>query len=55
MLPSLKAMGVCVACYGNHDFDFGERHLMDLARRCPFPWLMSNALKRNTGRPLADG
>jgi len=55
MLPLLAEIQVEVACYGNHDFDYGQNHLIHLAQRTSFPWLMSNAIRKDNGRPLAEG
>lgn len=55
MVPVLNALGVDVAVYGNHDFDFGVEHLVELAQRMNFPWLMSNVHDKKTGKLLADG
>eukprot|EP00656_Telonema_subtile_P042859 TRINITY_DN4881_c0_g1_i6.p1 TRINITY_DN4881_c0_g1~~TRINITY_DN4881_c0_g1_i6.p1 ORF type:complete len:547 (-),score=137.40 TRINITY_DN4881_c0_g1_i6:196-1836(-) len=55
MVPVLNAVGVDVACYGNHDFDFGTEHLELLAQQCSFPWLISNAGCRASGTRLANG
>ncbi|KAJ3158862.1 hypothetical protein HDU86_002550 [Geranomyces michiganensis] len=42
MVPILNALGVDVAAFGNHDFDFGEPAAKALVEACMFPWLMSN-------------
>lgn len=55
MVPALNAIGIDVACYGNHDFDFGEDQLEELANQTNFPWLISNADMKGTGRPLGNG
>ncbi|ORY02418.1 Metallo-dependent phosphatase [Basidiobolus meristosporus CBS 931.73] len=55
MVPVLNQIGVDVACYGNHDFDFGVPNLIKLASQCTFPWLISNVYDTDTGRPIADG
>eukprot|EP00662_Eupelagonemidae_sp_cell21_P021323 gene21323-63900_t len=55
MVPVLNKADVECALYGNHDFDFGIDTLERLAAQCRFPWLMSNAFYRPTGRPLASG
>ena len=55
MVPVLNIFGVHCAVYGNHDFDFGLDRLVDMAQRTTFPWLMSNVVDNETGRPLADG
>ena len=51
----LNKIGVDVAVYGNHDFDFGISNLEKRARESNFPWLISNVLDRKTNRPLANG
>lgn len=55
MVPALNAVGIDVACYGNHDFDFGIGELVTLASETNFPWLLSNALDKETGEPLGQG
>lgn len=55
MVPALNAVGIDVACYGNHDFDFGVDELVDMAAACNFPWLISNVVDKVTGEPLANG
>ena len=55
MVPVLNNLGVNVAVYGNHDFDFGIDHLVKVSQQTRFPWLMSNVLDRRTNRPLAEG
>ncbi|KAH7907220.1 Metallo-dependent phosphatase [Hygrophoropsis aurantiaca] len=39
----LNHLSIDVACYGNHDFDFGAEKLTQLSSQCNFPWLLSNA------------
>jgi len=55
MVPVLNKIGTHCAVYGNHDFDFGLETLADLVEKTEFPWLMSNVIDNETGRPLADG
>ncbi|GFG05070.1 trifunctional nucleotide phosphoesterase protein YfkN [Aspergillus udagawae] len=45
MIPFLNHLNVDVACYGNHDFDFGETRLVELSRKVEFPWVLSNATR----------
>ncbi|KAG6003056.1 hypothetical protein E4U21_002409 [Claviceps maximensis] len=45
----LDAMKVDVACYGNHDFDFGESRLAELSDMTGFPWTLTNVLRRDDG------
>ncbi|CAB3377336.1 Hypothetical predicted protein [Cloeon dipterum] len=55
MIPVLNECNVHCAVFGNHEFDFGLDVLLDWAARTNFPWLMSNVIDNETGRPLADG
>ncbi|CAD7078007.1 unnamed protein product [Hermetia illucens] len=55
MVPVLNAVGTHCAVFGNHDFDHGLDVLMDLSKKTEFPWLMSNVVDNETGRPLGGG
>ncbi|KPJ08087.1 Trifunctional nucleotide phosphoesterase protein YfkN [Papilio machaon] len=55
MVPVLNEIGTHCAVFGNHDFDFGLEVLSGLVAQCNFPWLMSNVIDNETGRPLGDG
>ncbi|XP_035221004.1 trifunctional nucleotide phosphoesterase protein YfkN-like isoform X2 [Stegodyphus dumicola] len=55
MVPVLNSFGVHCAVFGNHDFDFGVDILMDFASQTNFPWLISNVVDNETGKPLANG
>ncbi|XP_053618466.1 snake venom 5'-nucleotidase isoform X2 [Plodia interpunctella] len=55
MVPVLNEVGTHCAVFGNHDFDFGLEILSGLVAQCNFPWLMSNVINNETGRPLGDG
>ncbi|CAI8034918.1 Probable 5'-nucleotidase, partial [Geodia barretti] len=55
MVPVLNSLGVHLATYGNHEFDFGVEHLVEIANQTEFPWLMGNVRDRQTGRLLAEG
>ncbi|XP_048484185.1 mannosylglucosyl-3-phosphoglycerate phosphatase [Plutella xylostella] len=55
MVPVLNEVGTNCAVFGNHDFDFGLEVLSGLVSQCSFPWLMSNVIDNETGRPLGDG
>ncbi|GAB5368594.1 hypothetical protein AAMO2058_001333000 [Amorphochlora amoebiformis] len=54
MPPVLNKIGVHVACYGNHDFDFGEETAKQLTSQTKFPWLLSNIVNKKTKLPLGD-
>ena len=55
MVPVLNKLDVRCAVFGNHDFDFGIDILNERVEKTNFPWLMSNVIDNETGRPLADG
>lgn len=55
MVPVLNSVGTHVAVFGNHDFDFGLEVLQKWVEKCNFPWLMSNVIDNETGRPLGNG
>ncbi|GFG38259.1 hypothetical protein Cfor_01900 [Coptotermes formosanus] len=55
MVPVLNECGTHCAVFGNHDFDFGLEVLSDRVSETKFPWLMSNVIDQETGRPLGDG
>ncbi|KAL2866638.1 bifunctional metallophosphatase/5'-nucleotidase [Aspergillus lucknowensis] len=50
--PILDLAKIDVACYGNHDFDFGNARLIELCGRLKIPWVLSNAyhLPRGDGK-----
>ncbi|KAJ3576504.1 hypothetical protein NP233_g387 [Leucocoprinus birnbaumii] len=49
MPPIMKALGVDVACLGNHEFDMGVPRMNELIERSGFPWLCSNIINSKTG------
>ncbi|GFF49434.1 hypothetical protein IFM58399_08553 [Aspergillus lentulus] len=60
MVPFLNHLNVDIACYGNHDFDFGEKRLVELSRKVHFPWVLSNVTRVTedgdvSSEPLACG
>ncbi|KXN90361.1 putative 5'-nucleotidase [Leucoagaricus sp. SymC.cos] len=57
MPPIINALGVDVACIGNHEFDMGYPRLKELILDTSFPWLVSNIIDKNTGKvpePMKD-
>ncbi len=48
-------LGIDVACYGNHDFDFAPDHALKLAKAVKCPWLMGNIKYLNTGLNIGEG
>ncbi|XP_068895742.1 mannosylglucosyl-3-phosphoglycerate phosphatase isoform X3 [Tenebrio molitor] len=55
MVPVLNDIGTHCAVLGNHDFDHGLEVLSQWVGQTEFPWLMSNVLDNETGRPLGEG
>eukprot|EP00158_Paraphelidium_tribonemae_P009581 Partr_v1_DN28904_c0_g1_i4_m24948 putative 5'-nucleotidase len=53
--PIYNEFGIDIACYGNHDLDFGLPQLTKLAGACNFPWLMSNVVNAENGQPICNG
>lgn len=51
----LNECGVHCSVFGNHDFDFGLEVLSERVAETNCPWLMSNVIDNETGRPLGDG
>lgn len=55
MSKVLNELNTHCAVLGNHEFDFGLEVLSKRLSECNFPWLMSNVIDNETGRPLGDG
>ncbi len=55
MIKPIVAIGIDIACYGNHYLDYGLEQLQYLTKQSGFPWLLSNVYNRETGRRLAEG
>jgi 5'-nucleotidase len=54
MIAVLNAVGVDVATFGNHEFDFGLDVLRRRMRESRFAWLSANVVERASGVPF-DG
>lgn len=52
MVATLNAVGVDVAVFGNHEFDFGADVAVRRLSESKFPWLGSN-IRAKDGKPLA--
>jgi 5'-nucleotidase len=50
MVAALNAIGLDLAVFGNHEFDFGPRVLAERMGESKFVWLASNVVDRRTGR-----
>lgn len=53
MVGVLNTLGIDVACYGNHDFDFGEQRLSTLSESTNFPWTLANVIRQQQTNPEA--
>jgi 5'-nucleotidase len=49
MIAALNAIGLDVAVFGNHEFDFGPHVLAERMGESKFVWIASNAVDRRTG------
>lgn len=54
MVEALNEVGVDLANFGQHDFDFGVEHTRDLVAASDFPWITSN-LTGTAGSPFVEG
>jgi 5'-nucleotidase len=52
MIEGWNAVGLDLATFGNHEFDFGPTVLAERMRESRFPWLSANVLDRVTGQPF---
>ena len=52
MIEGWNALGLGVAAFGNHEFDFGPAVLARRIGESRFPWLATNVVDAATGRPF---
>ena len=52
MVAAWNQLGLDVATFGNHEFDFGAPTLLARMRESRFTWVSANVLDRATGRPF---
>lgn len=52
MIEGWNAIGLDLATFGNHEFDFGPAVLAQRIGESRFPWVSSNVLDRATGEPF---
>jgi 5'-nucleotidase len=52
MIAAWNQLGLDVATFGNHEFDFGPPTLLARMRESRFAWVSSNVLDRATGQPF---
>jgi 5'-nucleotidase len=54
IIAAFNAVGLDLATFGNHEFDFGPRVLAERMRESAFTWLSANVLDRRSGRPFGE-
>src|SRR5262245_65462171 len=52
MIAAWNQLGLDVATFGNHEFDFGPPTLLARMRESRFTWVSANVLARATGEPF---
>ena len=52
MIAAFNALGLDVATFGNHEFDFGPAVLLERMRESKFAWLSANVRDRRSGTPF---
>ena len=52
MIAAWNAVGLDLATFGNHEFDFGPDVLTQRIKESRFQWIASNVIDRRTGRPF---
>ena len=52
MIAVLNPLGLDVATFGNHEFDFGPAVLRERVAESRFLWLSANVVERASGRPF---
>jgi 5'-nucleotidase len=52
MIGAWNLLGLDVATFGNHEFDFGPAVMATRMRESRFAWLSANVFERATGRPF---
>ena len=52
MIAAWNLLGLDVATFGNHEFDFGPAVLAERMRESRFSWVSANVVERATGRPF---
>ena len=52
MVAGMNAVGLDLATFGNHEFDFGPAVLVERMRESAFTWLSANVLDTRSGRPF---
>ena len=54
MIAVWNMIGLDLAVFGNHEFDFGPETLRQRVKESRFTWLATNVIDKKTGKPFAD-
>jgi 5'-nucleotidase len=54
MIACWNALGINVAVFGNHEFDFGPDVLRKRMQESKFTWICANVVDKKTGKSFAD-
>src|SRR5919202_405490 len=54
MVAVWNMIGLDLAVFGNHEFDFGPDILRQRVKESRFTWLATNVIDKKTGKPFAD-
>jgi 5'-nucleotidase len=54
MIDAWNAIGLDMAVFGNHEFDFGPDVLRERIKESRFIWLGANVVDKRTGKPFGD-
>src|ERR1041384_5174929 len=54
MIAVWNMIGLDLAVFGNHEFDFGPDILRDRVKESRFTWLATNVIDKKTRKPFAD-
>ncbi|HWS54102.1 MAG TPA: 5'-nucleotidase C-terminal domain-containing protein [Pyrinomonadaceae bacterium] len=54
MIDAWNAVGLDYSVFGNHEFDFGPKVLLQRVAESKFRWLGANVIDKKTGKPFGD-
>lgn len=54
MIDSWNTIGLNLATFGNHEFDFGPEELVKRIKESKFQWINANVIDKKTGKPFGD-
>ncbi len=54
MIDAWNQVGLDYSVFGNHEFDYGDKELLQRMKESKFKWLGANVLDTKTGKPFGD-